>query len=183
MSIFEHGGHLGNVTWIIYINFRSPFPSRVHMKFGFDWFQRRRSLKMWTDNDDGRRTPDHGYTISSPCEPEGSGELKTQKVSKCHWNSSEKQQKKFLKTSVSVCCKKFNAFLHVTFFHRLPVGCIQIPLPHFPGCLKLELPSVWRYIWQISHHALQVSIQDMTWTKILKSLKNISKDFQICLPW
>ena len=31
---------------------------------------------MWTD-DDGRRTPDHGYTISSPCEPEGSGELKT----------------------------------------------------------------------------------------------------------
>ena len=29
---------------------------------------------MWTD---GRRwTPEHGYTISSPCEPEGSGELK-----------------------------------------------------------------------------------------------------------
>ena len=25
--------------------------------------------------DDGR-TPDHGYTISSPCEPNGSGELK-----------------------------------------------------------------------------------------------------------
>ena len=24
---------------------------------------------------DGRQTPDHGYTISSPCEPEGSGEL------------------------------------------------------------------------------------------------------------
>ena len=24
---------------------------------------------------DGRRTPDHGYTISSPCEPNGSGEL------------------------------------------------------------------------------------------------------------
>ena len=29
---------------------------------------------MWTD-DDGR-TPDHGYTISSPCESDGSGELK-----------------------------------------------------------------------------------------------------------
>ena len=29
----------------------------------------------WTD--DGRRTPDHGYTISSPCEPNGSGELIT----------------------------------------------------------------------------------------------------------
>ena len=37
-----------------------------------------------TTDADGRRTPDHGYTISSPCEPEGSGELKraiTQKAS------------------------------------------------------------------------------------------------------
>ena len=25
---------------------------------------------------DDRRTPEHGYTISSPCEPDGSGELK-----------------------------------------------------------------------------------------------------------
>ena len=25
--------------------------------------------------DDGRRTTEHGYTISSPCEPDGSGEL------------------------------------------------------------------------------------------------------------
>ena len=30
--------------------------------------------------DDGR-TPEHGYTISSPCEPEGSGELKRTKQS------------------------------------------------------------------------------------------------------
>ena len=29
-------------------------------------------MKLWTD--DGR-TPEHGYTISSPCEPNGSGEL------------------------------------------------------------------------------------------------------------
>ena len=40
-------------------------------------FQRRRSLKLWTD---GRRTDgwtqDHGHPISSPCEPNGSGELK-----------------------------------------------------------------------------------------------------------
>ena len=28
-----------------------------------------------TMDDDGR-TPEHGYTISSPCEPNGSGELK-----------------------------------------------------------------------------------------------------------
>ena len=36
-TIFEHGGHLGHVTWTIYINFRSPFPRRLHIKFGFDW--------------------------------------------------------------------------------------------------------------------------------------------------
>ena len=26
------------------------------------------------------RTPEHGYTISSPCEPKGSGELKMQNI-------------------------------------------------------------------------------------------------------
>ena len=28
------------------------------------------------DDDGQRRTPDHGHPISSPCEPNGSGELK-----------------------------------------------------------------------------------------------------------
>ena len=34
------------------------------------------NVRRTTDGrtDDGR-TPEHGYTISSPCEPEGSGEL------------------------------------------------------------------------------------------------------------
>ena len=36
-TINGHGGHLGHVTWTIYINFRSPFPTRLHIKFGFDW--------------------------------------------------------------------------------------------------------------------------------------------------
>ena len=36
-TIYGHGGHLGHVTWTIYINFRSPFPRRPHIKFGFDW--------------------------------------------------------------------------------------------------------------------------------------------------
>ena len=35
--IYGHGGHLGHVTWTIYINFRSPFLRMLHMKFGFDW--------------------------------------------------------------------------------------------------------------------------------------------------
>ena len=39
-------------------------------------------MKLWADGrtTDGRttdgRTPDHGHPISSPCEPNGSGELK-----------------------------------------------------------------------------------------------------------
>ena len=36
-TIYGHGGHLGHVTWTIYTNFRSPFPMRLHIKFGFDW--------------------------------------------------------------------------------------------------------------------------------------------------
>ena len=36
-AIYSHGGHLGHVTWTIYINFCSPFLRMLHMKFGFDW--------------------------------------------------------------------------------------------------------------------------------------------------
>ena len=35
--IYGHGGHLGHVTWTIYINFLSPLPRRLHIKFDFDW--------------------------------------------------------------------------------------------------------------------------------------------------
>ena len=36
-TIYGHGGHLGHVTWTIKINFRSPLPRRLQMKFGIDW--------------------------------------------------------------------------------------------------------------------------------------------------
>ena len=36
-TIYGHGSHLGHVTYTIYINFLSPFPRRLHMKFGLDW--------------------------------------------------------------------------------------------------------------------------------------------------
>ena len=36
-TIYGHGGHLDHVSWTIYINFRCPFPRRLHIKFGFDW--------------------------------------------------------------------------------------------------------------------------------------------------
>ena len=71
------------MTWTIYINFRSPFPRRLHIQFGFDWpsgFGEGRSLENGgrRTKTDGRRLD--GYTISSPCEPIGSGELKTNKI-------------------------------------------------------------------------------------------------------
>ena len=36
-TVYWHGGHLGHVTWTIYTNYRSPFPRRLHIKFGIDW--------------------------------------------------------------------------------------------------------------------------------------------------
>ena len=35
-AIYSPGGHLGHVTWTIYINFCSPFQRMLHMKFEFD---------------------------------------------------------------------------------------------------------------------------------------------------
>ena len=111
MSIFEHGGHFGHVTWIIYTNFCSLFLRRLHIIVGFDWPSNFRGEDVWkwlttttttttTTTDAGawvyykltceplaligqvvsekmfengwrqrqrrRRTPEHGYTISSP---------------------------------------------------------------------------------------------------------------------
>ena len=36
-AIYSHGGNLGHVTLTIYINFHSPIPRILHIKFGFDW--------------------------------------------------------------------------------------------------------------------------------------------------
>ena len=36
-TIYGRGGHLGHVTWTIYMNLGSPFPRRLHIKFGFNW--------------------------------------------------------------------------------------------------------------------------------------------------
>ena len=36
-TIYGHGRQVGNVTWTIYVNFCSPFPRRLHIKFDFDW--------------------------------------------------------------------------------------------------------------------------------------------------
>ena len=36
-TIYGHSGHLGHVISTSYVNFRSPFLRRLHMKLGFDW--------------------------------------------------------------------------------------------------------------------------------------------------
>ena len=70
-----NGGHLGHVTWIIYINFRTPFLRMLHMKFGFDWPSGFRGEDCGQTTDaygrqtTDRRTSEHGHPISSPCEP------------------------------------------------------------------------------------------------------------------
>ena len=35
--IYGRGGHLGHVTQMPRTNFCSPYPRRLHIKFGFDW--------------------------------------------------------------------------------------------------------------------------------------------------
>ena len=35
-TIYGRGGHLGHVTQMLRTNFRSPYPRRLHIKFGFD---------------------------------------------------------------------------------------------------------------------------------------------------
>ena len=66
---------LGHKTRIIYINFRSPLPKEATHKIWLWLVKRFRGediWKMWTDDEDWRQqTPDHGYTVRSPCEPEG----------------------------------------------------------------------------------------------------------------
>ena len=36
VTIYGRGGHLGHVTKIPRTNFRSPYPRRLHIEFGFD---------------------------------------------------------------------------------------------------------------------------------------------------
>ena len=36
-AVYEHGGHLGRGTSIIYICIGYPFLKMFHIKFGFDW--------------------------------------------------------------------------------------------------------------------------------------------------
>ena len=67
-TIYGRGGHLGLVTQMPRKNFRSPYTRRLHIKLGFDWPSGFREEDVWKceRTDDGRRTPERGYTKSSP---------------------------------------------------------------------------------------------------------------------
>ena len=63
-TIYGHGCHLGHVTWTIYINFRSPFPRRLHKNLALigqavseeKTFEIVDGRTTTTEDDDGRRT-------------------------------------------------------------------------------------------------------------------------------
>ena len=59
-----------------------------------------------TDDDGRRRTTDHGYTISSPCEPEGSGELMIDEIMFDHYfylDEMKPQQNKCDHNAFKIC--------------------------------------------------------------------------------
>ena len=55
-----------SVTWTIYINCDIFFPWVLHIAM---------IGRAVLENDDDERTPEDGYTFSSPCKTNGSGEL------------------------------------------------------------------------------------------------------------
>ena len=76
-TIYGHDGHLDHVTWTIYTNFGSPCPRRLHIKY-LALIGQVVSEKIFENG--GRRQTTNGrrldgYTKSSSCEPNGSGEL------------------------------------------------------------------------------------------------------------
>ena len=46
-AFYSHGGHLGHLSLTIYINFHSPIPMILHIKFGFDWSAVTEKIKFY----------------------------------------------------------------------------------------------------------------------------------------
>ena len=70
------------------------------MKFGFDWSSGFRGEEVWKCE----RTTYDGYTISSPCEPEGSGELIKVQINCAHLQSLLFQTLKFKPLATTFGC-------------------------------------------------------------------------------
>ena len=98
----ELGGHLGHVTQAPWINFRSPIPLRLLMKFGFDrpiGFEGEDGWKCWRT--DERRADDGCLTILS---------LKAQ----VSWNSMDLDcVGEVVDTVIKICKFYFRMMLYV----------------------------------------------------------------------
>ena len=90
-------------------------------------FQRRRSLKLWTDG----RTPDHGHPISSPCEPNDSGDLKTL-TQNLHLNNADTHANAW----VSAIARDFQGVLT----YLIIQGIARTQSPTLRNCVP-ELPT------------------------------------------
>ena len=55
-TIYSHGGHLGHVTWTIYINFRSPFLRMLHINLALigQTVSEEKIFEIVDDGDDDR---------------------------------------------------------------------------------------------------------------------------------
>ena len=64
-TIYGHGGHLGHVTWTIYINFLSPFEggSTYNLALIGQAVSKGKTFEIVNGR---RRSPDHGYPRSLP---------------------------------------------------------------------------------------------------------------------
>ena len=59
-ALYSHGGHLGHVTWTIYVNFCSPLLRSLAL------IGQAVSKKIFEIVDEDGRMPEHGHPISSP---------------------------------------------------------------------------------------------------------------------
>ena len=65
-TIYGRGGHLGHVTWTIYINFRSRFPRRLHINLALNGqaVSEEKTFENCGRTDDDGRTWDAGPWVS-----------------------------------------------------------------------------------------------------------------------
>ena len=64
-TIYGRGGHLGHVTQMPRTKYRSPYPRRLHIKFGFDQpsVSEKKIFERWGRRTDDGRTDDRRRTI------------------------------------------------------------------------------------------------------------------------
>ena len=96
-------------------------------------------MKLWTDD---VRTPDHGHPISSPCEPNGSGELKRDYDPS---SDSEPQNKKARVNRLKLV-QKDNSW------RKLSVPCALAVVQQSMNTVDPMLPSTFSFRSDLTRH-------------------------------